>query len=132
MIDQPRVGIGAVPFASAGDLGLHKARVTQCALSRICGVCASTLGRPLVLVGSDEELARGSFVFPPVHRECAEHALRTWAHATPAWLGQATAPERWVMVTCSSFEFVRKNRDADDRRPTFEPHEVLEELAPPG
>lgn len=33
---------------------LDKAWVTRCALSRICGVCAEPLGRPIAFVGTPE------------------------------------------------------------------------------
>ncbi len=131
MIDQPRTGIGELPFASKGDLGLDKKRVTQCALSRICGVCAQTLDRPVVFVGSGEELARNAFHFPPTHRACAEHALEHWAPSWSAALGHPAQPDSWVMVTTSGFEFVRQNADAVDRRPVFSPNSVIEETRVP-
>ena len=129
MIDQPRVGIGELAFASGGDLGLVRARVTQCALSRICGVCARTLDRPVVFLGSEEELARNAFHFPPTHRACAEHALRTWARQWPASLGHREPPRRWVLASTSGFEFLRPGRDQEDRRPAFAPNAGVEELA---
>lgn len=131
MIDQPRVGIGALAFASRGDLGLDKMRVVQCALSRICGVCAQTLDRPVVFLGSEQEAARNAFWFPPTHRSCAEHALRTWARDWPASVGQREPVDRWVMVATSGFEFVRPTRELVDRRPTFVPNSLVEELPVP-
>ncbi|MGA9582476.1 MAG: hypothetical protein WBR13_10965 [Allosphingosinicella sp.] len=131
MIDQPRTGIGELPFASMGDLGLDKKRVTQCALSRICGVCAQSLDRPVAFVGSGEELARNAFHFPPTHRACAEHALAHWAPTWSASLGHSTPPESWVLVTTSGFEFVRQNADAVDRRPVFSPNSILEQVETP-
>ncbi len=131
MIDQPRVGIGELAYASRGDLGLDKKRVVQCALSRDCGVCAQTLDRPVVFVGTEAELARNAFVFPPTHRACAEHALRTWARDWPASLGQRDPVERWVMVATSGFEFVRPTSEMLDRRATFEPNSRVEELSVP-
>lgn len=133
MIDQPRVGLGDLPFASKGDLGLDKRRVTQCALSRICGACAKSLDRPVVFVGSAEEGARNAFHFPPMHRACAEHALASWARTWSASMGHPSQPESWVMVTTSGFEFVRQNADVVDRRPVFTPNSVLaEERVPVG
>ncbi len=90
--DQPVVGIGELPFASMGDLGLDKAKVIQCALSRICGVCAESLGRPIAFLGSAEEAGRNEFHFPPAHLACAELALETWAREWSASLGQAGRP----------------------------------------
>ena len=64
-----------IPFASMGDLGLDKRKVTQCALSRICGVCGESLGRPVAFLGTPEEAGRNEFHFPPAHVACAEAAL---------------------------------------------------------
>ena len=49
--------------------------MTQCALSRICGVCGESLARPVAFLGSVEEADRNAFHFPPSHVECAETAL---------------------------------------------------------
>jgi hypothetical protein len=125
MKDQPATGIGELPYASMGDLGLDKAKVIQCALSRICGVCAESLGRPIAFLGSAEEAARNQFHFPPVHLECAEHALATWARDWSAAMGQSSSPETWTLVTTSGFEFIRMGSDALDKRPVFSPNSVL-------
>ena len=72
MIDVPAgdidVASGDLPFASMGDLGLVQAkRLTQCALSRICGVCGESLARPVAFLGSETEAERNEFHFPPTH-----------------------------------------------------------------
>jgi len=87
------------------------ARVTQCALSRICGACGRPLGRPVAFVGTPPEVGRNAFHAPPLHVSCADDVLR----------------ERhdWVMVTTAGFEFVRPGREDEDRRPTFEPNSLL-------
>ena len=89
-------------------------RVTQCALSRICGVCAESLGRPIVFVGTPEEVARNAFHAPPLHRDCADDLLRL-----PA------ADPSWQVVETAGFEFVRAAREDLDRRPTFQPNSLL-------
>jgi hypothetical protein len=127
MIDQPAVGIGDLPFASMGDLGLDKAKVIQCALSRICGVCAQSLGRPIAFLGSADEAARNEFHFPPSHLDCAELALQTWARDWSASLGHPTSPSSWTLVTTSGFEFIRMNSDALDKRPVFSPNSLIDE-----
>ena len=127
-----------VPFACGTDTGdagggtppsarvLDKRRVTQCALSRICGVCGAGLGRPIAFLGSPVEVGRNAFHFPPSHSECAEALLAAYAGVTEPVLGQdEVAP--WVLVTTASFEFVRANRDDLDRRPTFQPNQILSE-----
>ena len=58
--------------------GSTSARSTQCALSRICGVCAGSLARPVAFLGTPEEAARNEFHFPPTHVGCAEVALEVW------------------------------------------------------
>ena len=50
---------------------MDRAWVTQCALSRICGVCERPLGRPIAFVGTAEEVGRNAFHLPPMHVECA-------------------------------------------------------------
>jgi hypothetical protein len=124
----PAYGV-PVPFACAYDDGraslalLNKARVTQCALSRICGVCGSGLDRPVAFVGTSDEDARNAFHFPPLHVTCAGD-LVAWlrGHAVPV-PGQspAAAPEAPVVVTCAAFEFVRATAADADRRPVFAP-----------
>ena len=133
-----------VPFAAGTDVGygdrpggaalsardLDKRRVTQCALSRICGVCGAGLGRPLAFVGSQLELDRLAFHFPPSHVECARALLASYARVVEPVLGVDAAPADWVLVTTASFEFVRANREDVDRRPTFQPNGLLSGLNP--
>lgn len=126
----------AVPFACGTDTGygkpgappsarhLDQRRVTQCALSRICGVCGFGLGRPIAFIGPEHELGRNAFHFPPCHVECAEALIAAYASVDEPLLGQdRVAP--WVLVTTASFEFVRANREDEDRRPTFQPNLIL-------
>jgi hypothetical protein len=91
-----------------------RAWVTQCALSRVCGCCAMTLGRPVVFLGTPGEVARNAFHLPPMHAECAA-ALRRTAAADPSWSA----------VTTAGFEFVRPNREDGDQRLRFEPNSLL-------
>jgi len=131
MIDQPAGGQdmhrGDLPFASMGDLGLDKRKVTQCALSRICGVCAGSLSRPVAFLGTVEEAGRNEYHFPPSHMGCAEAALEVWGAASSSALGHPVTPESWVLVTTSGFEFVRPTPEWDDRRPVFSPNSLIEE-----
>lgn len=122
----PAYGV-PVPFAAGTEAGatiggLDKRRVTQCALSRVCGVCGATLGRPLAFVGPRRELDRLSFHFPPTHVDCAESLLEAYADVADPVLGQVATPGEWVVVTAASFEFVRPGRDDVDRRPVFRPN----------
>ena len=130
MIDQPAGGLdirgGDVPFASMGDLGLDKRKVTQCALSRICGVCGDSLARPVAFLGSEAEAERNEFHFPPAHVACAEVTIEVWG-ARAASLGHSTQPSSWALVTTSGFEFVRPTPEWSARRPVFSPNSVFED-----
>ena len=84
--------------------------VTQCALSRICGVCGETLGRPIAFRGTREEVGRNAFHLPPMHVACA------------ASLSERPESE---LVTTAGFEFVRPTSYDEDRRPTFQPNSLL-------
>jgi hypothetical protein len=100
-------------------------RVTQCALSRVCGVCGAGLGRPIAFIGSVEEADRNAFHFPPCHLECARAMLEVADGLGVPVLGQLVAEPSWVLTTTASFEYVRPARGDADLRPTFQPHEVL-------
>jgi hypothetical protein len=130
VIDQPVVGNdmhrGDIPFASRGDLGLDRRKVTQCALSRICGVCGESLARPVAFLGSAREADRNAFHFPPSHLQCAEAALAVWAEGSSAALGHPSPPEGWALVTTSGFEYIRPSGESDDRRSVFSPNSVIE------
>ena len=102
-------------------------RVTQCALSRVCAVCGAGLGRPLAFLGSPAEADRNAFHVPPSHLPCARALLDELEDVEEAVLGQPEPVERWVLSTAAAFEYVRPGREDLDRRPTFQPHEVLTE-----
>ena len=86
--------------------------VVQCALSRICGCCAMSLGRPIAFLGTEEEVARNAFHLLPMHVACAEQ-LRAGPRGDRSW----------TLVTTAGFEFVRP--DEQDRRLRFEPNSLL-------
>lgn len=92
---------------------LNGKRVTQCALSRVCGVCAEPLGRPIAFVGTDDEIARNTLHAPPLHTGCAEALVA--AHADTGWR----------VVTTPHFEFVRPRAEDLDPRPVFAPTSLL-------
>ena len=103
-----------MPFAwsAAGDL--VRSRVTQCALSRVCGVCCQPLGRPIAFVGTPTEIGRAALHAPPLHLRCAQELRRL-----------PVADDTWQIVTTSGFEFVRPNRGDLDPEPRFEPNSLL-------
>jgi hypothetical protein len=114
---------GSAASPTARDL--QRSRVIQCALSRVCGVCGASLGRPLTLLGSQQEVDRNAFHFPPSHLECATRLLGAYAGTAAPVLGQPSGEHTWHLVTTGGFEFVRANREDVDQRPTFEPNSVL-------
>lgn len=105
-------GDGTTTATGLGEL--DKRRVTQCALSRVCGVCAEPLGRPIVFVGTEREVGRNAFHAPPLHEACARDLL-AFPGADPAWR----------TVTTAAFEYVRPSREDVDKRPTFQPSMLL-------
>ena len=126
----PRDASGVpIPFAcgttSTSLAVLDRRRVTQCALSRICGVCGASLGRPLTLLGTPAESARNAFHFPPSHWECAQKLQAELSRGKGPALGQAGGVE-WVLVRTGGFEFVRPGRDDEDTWPTFQPNSRLD------
>jgi hypothetical protein len=92
--------------------------VVQCALSRVCGGCAMSLGRPVAFLGTPDEVARNAFHLPPMHLACAEELRRSWGR-TP------DADSDRQLVTTSGFEFVRPAREDLDQEPRFEPNSLI-------
>lgn len=100
------------PFAwPEGDL--DRRRVVQCALSRVCGGCGASLGRPIAFVGTAEEVARNAFAGPPLHEDCA-HQL-----AGLGWGGSE-------IVRTGGFEFVRPTGIDLDKSPRFVPNSIID------
>lgn len=125
----PRDAAGhPVPFACGTEATslaeLDKRRVTQCALSRVCGVCGATLDRPLTLLGTPAESDRNAFHFPPSHLSCAQALRAELDRVEGPALGQEAGVE-WVLVTTGGFEFVRPGKEDPDKRPVFEPNSRL-------
>jgi hypothetical protein len=116
---------GSAPTAAR----LDRRRVTQCALSRVCGVCGAGLGRPIAFLGSTGERDRNAFRFPPAHPSCARALLTAYDGRTGPLLDHPAAPQPWVLVTTAGFEFVRPDRADRDPRPTFQPNSLLDEDA---
>ena len=100
-------------------------RVTQCALSRVCGVCGAGLGRPIAFLGSRIEADRNAFHFPPSHLSCAESLLDAIRGLSGNVLGQEDHVDSWTIVTTAGFEYVRPGKEDLDKRPTFEPNSLL-------
>jgi hypothetical protein len=98
-------------FAWDGGALLRR-KVTQCALSRVCGGCGRSLGRPVAFVGDADEVARNEFHAPPLHTTCADDVRRELDRA-------------WEVVLTSGFEFVRPAADDLDKEPRFRPNSLI-------
>ncbi|MDF9715861.1 hypothetical protein [Nocardioides sp. ChNu-99] len=130
----PPAHLVGVPFvctdpSGAGDLEqLRRARVLQCALSRVCAVCAQTLTHPLVLVGTPAEADDNAFRVPPVHPGCSDELLSLLHAATGPVLGHpvpAAGRERgWTVVATGGFDLVRPG--TRDGLHVFRPNSVVE------
>ncbi|MET3962610.1 hypothetical protein ABIE44_002544 [Marmoricola sp. OAE513] len=107
----------SAPLFAWLDGELDPRRVTQCALSRVCGGCGRSLGRPIAFVGSEEEVARNEFHAPPMHQECAHDLSRRGTAGT-------------AVVLTGGFEFVRPTAEAVDRRCTFVPNSLVASFLP--
>ncbi|MGN6252301.1 MAG: hypothetical protein ACTHNS_10850 [Marmoricola sp.] len=97
----------------SGVLDTSRARVTRCALSRICGACGESLGRPIALLGTREEQRRNAFHGPPLHLGCARRL-------------QGADPALEVLVTTAGFEFERPGRDDLDGRVRLLPNSLVD------
>lgn len=86
--------------------------VVRCALARVCGACGRPLGRPIVFVGTPEEVARNTFHLPPLHAECAD--------TVSDLVGSPTE-----VVQTSGFEFIRPVAGDVDPEPRYQPNSVL-------
>ena len=118
-----------VPFV-CGDERLGpplKSRVVQCALSRICPLCARSMSWGQTFLGSEEEADEGGFHFPPMHPDCAEVALRLHAPLPEPALGQSRPLSTWVRVVTGGFELVRPASRGGDMRMVFRPNSVTEQ-----
>lgn len=104
---------------------LVAARVTQCALSRICALCGDSLDvPPLVFLGTRREQDRNAFSVPPMHTGCAEHAHATYADVDGPVLGH-DAGQEWLLVRTGGFDLERPHDREAGSRPTFVPNAVL-------
>jgi hypothetical protein len=106
-----------VPFVHEYDDGtydldvLNARRVTQCALSRVCAMCAQTLAFPLAFLGDQEAADRRSYRYPPMHVPCAETAVRLYPPTPAAATGRGD--DAWVMLLTGSFQVERPSRRGD-------------------
>jgi hypothetical protein len=101
-----------VPFVHEYDDGsydlttVNPRRVTQCALSRVCAMCAQSLDYPLAFLGGEEDAQTHTYAYPPMHLGCAEAAVRLYPPPEHA----DGRPGSWVMTVTGSFQVERPSR----------------------
>lgn len=102
-----------VPFANEDDTGradhatVVKKRAIRCALSRICGVCGTSLTWPIAFVGSPAEAADNLFIYPPLHPICADEAVAELGDQGRGVLGHAETVDHWQTILTGGFDLVR-------------------------
>ena len=102
-----------VPFANEDDTGrvdhamVVKKRAIRCALSRICGVCGTSLTWPVAFIGEPAEAADNLFIYPPLHPACADEAVATFGGVAGGVLGHAQAVSHWQTILTGGFDLVR-------------------------
>lgn len=82
-----------IPFVYEYEDGTHdfgainRRRSIQCALSRLCGMCGTSLEYDIAFLGGPKAAETRAFTDPPMHVGCAEAALALCPHiadhATP-------------------------------------------------
>jgi hypothetical protein len=103
-----------VPFVHEYDDGtydldvLNSRRVVQCALSRVCAMCAQTLSFPLAFLGDHEAADARAYTYPPMHVPCAEAAVHLYPPTIAATAGRPV--DTWVMLLTGSFQVDRPSR----------------------
>ena len=126
----PTYGV-PVPFVCERDDGpftlatLTRKRVIQCALSRICGLCGTSLDNPVAFVGSAADADALAFRVPPLHQTCADAALALYPSLPGPVLGYPGPVAVWALVLTGGFELERPQQRGG--RVTFRPNSVTED-----
>jgi hypothetical protein len=111
------------------DFGaINRRRSIQCALSRLCGMCGTSLEYDIAFLGGPMAAESRSYTDPPMHVACAEAALRLCPHlarhetartaeerggrrlrpgVTTADLFTNDRPSEWVLLITHNFEIER-------------------------
>jgi hypothetical protein len=103
-----------IPFVHEYDDGrydlasLNAKRVVQCALSRVCAMCAQSLDYPLAFLGDRTAAEDRAYASPPMHLPCAEAAVRLYP--PPPEHDRIGPGPGWVMLVTGSFDVVRPRR----------------------
>jgi hypothetical protein len=141
-----------IPFVYEYDDGSHdfgvinRRRSIQCALSRLCGMCGTSLEYDIAFLGGPKAAESRSFTDPPMHVACAEVAIelcpqlhrhnttradrdaedgeprrRLRPGVTTADLFTADRPSEWVLYLTHNFEIERATAEGGGLVLVFHP-----------
>lgn len=130
-----------IPFVNSFDDGSHdfgainRRKSIQCALSRLCGMCGTSLEYDIAFLGGPKAAESRSYTDPPMHVDCAEAALDLCPHlarhttppsqrheegdgrrrlrpgVTTADMFAGDRPAEWVLHITHNFEIERANAE---------------------
>lgn len=106
---------------------IDQRKVAQAVRNRVCGLCGEPLGRHLAFIGGPLSHQSRFFTDPPMHKDCAQYALRVcpwlaapnmrYAEQLPQLAGVTTVvhtqmisdqrPERFFVATTRDYRLVR-------------------------
>lgn len=113
-----------MPDGTVNFTGINAQTVLKCAEERLCGICGEPLDYWIAFIGGPISLANRAYTDPPMHRECAEAAVKYCPHInrrvhrrTPdekfdpddTWystLGVMDKPAEWVIAITRSYDIV--------------------------
>lgn len=113
-----------MPDGSVNFTGINAETVIRCAQERLCGICGEPLDYWIAFIGGPVSAATRCYTDPPMHRECAEAAVRYCPHInrrvhrrTPdekfdpddTWassLAEQDKPASWVISITRDFKTV--------------------------
>jgi hypothetical protein len=140
-----------IPFVYAFDDGTHdfgainRRRSIQCALSRLCGMCGTSLEYDIAFLGGPKAAESRSYTDPPMHVNCAEAALDLCPHlarhvvpraereeegdgrrrlrpgVTTADLFAGDRPSEWILFITHHFEIERATAEGGGLVLVFHP-----------
>lgn len=73
---------------------LDSERATKALRRRLCGLCGDPMRRDVWFIGGPKCVESGCFYDPPMHEECARHALRACPHLARSKGKYSPAPDR--------------------------------------
>jgi len=146
----PEFGL-PIPFVNEFDDGsyefgaINRRRSIQCALSRLCGMCGTSLEYDIAFLGGPKAAESRAYTDPPMHVSCAEAALALCPHlarhttsradrdaegdnrrrlrpgVTTADLFTADRPSEWVLYLTHNFEIERATAEGGGLVLVFHP-----------